>query len=234
MSRHQHTQNQWAKRHRQALTTHHTHEDVLNDREFELLLEACDTLPSPRGFEARFICLLSGRLGLRAGEIAHFRTAWIDWTRKLIRIPQHEPCRCGYCQRQARQEATHHDHLTEEDALASRWHPKTVASARSLPFDLSLRLELCIERFANQYDGFPRSRSTVNRRVTEAAATAGLSGRIYPHCLRATAASHHAYKGVAPVPLQALMGWSDLATAQKYIRISGTATADAVRQVHHR
>jgi hypothetical protein len=31
------------------------------------------------------------------------------------------------------------------------------------------------------------------------------------------------------VPLQALMGWSDLATAQKYIRISGTATADALR-----
>lgn len=50
-----------------------------------------------------------------------------------------------------------------------------------------------------------------------------------PHCLRATAANPHAYKGVAPVPLQALMGWSDLATAQKYIRISGTATADALR-----
>jgi integrase len=111
---------------------------------------------------------------------------------------------------------------------------KTVASARSIPFDLSLRIELCIERFANRYDGFPRSRSTVNRRVEEAAAQANLTGRIYPHCLRATAASHHAYKGVAPVPLQALMGWSDLATAQKYIRISGTATADALRRVHRK
>ncbi|WP_375140829.1 tyrosine-type recombinase/integrase [Salinarchaeum laminariae] len=120
------------------------------------------------------------------------------------------------------------------DALASRWHPKTVTSARSIPFDLSLRIELCLERFTKRYEEFPRSRSTVNRRVTEAAEQADLSGRIYPHCLRATSASHHAYKGVAPVPLQALMGWSDLATAQKYIRISGTATADALRQVHHR
>lgn len=101
-------------------------------------------------------------------------------------------------------------------------------------FNLSLRIELCIERFADRYAAFPRSRSTVNRRVQEAAKQAGLTGRISPHCLRATAASHHAYKGVAPVPLQALMGWSDLATAQKHIRISGTATADALRRLHHR
>ena len=109
-----------------------------------------------------------------------------------------------------------------------------MASARVIPFDLSLRLELCIERFVDQYDAFPRSRSTITRRVAAAADEAGLPGRVYPHCLRATAASYHAYKGVAPVPLQALMGWSDLATAQKYIRISGVATADALRRVHHR
>jgi integrase len=224
----------WVDRHRRALTTRHSSEDVLNDREFELLLEACAELPEPRNFEARFICLLAGRLGLRAGEIAHFKTDWLDWDRNHIRIPKHEPCNCGYCQRQARQEVDHNDQLTDTDALASRWHPKTVASARSIPFDLSLRIELCIERFAARYSCFPRSRSTVNRRVDEAAEQANLTGRIYPHCLRATAASHHAYKGVAPVPLQALMGWSDLATAQKYIRISGTATADALRRAHHK
>jgi hypothetical protein len=32
--------NEWAQQHRQSLTTRHTHEDVLTDREFELLLEA--------------------------------------------------------------------------------------------------------------------------------------------------------------------------------------------------
>ena len=234
MAHHPKSKNEWAERHRKALTTRHTHEDVLNGREFALLLEACTALPDPRGFEARFVCLVGGRLGLRAGEIAHFQSSWIDWDRKLIRIPQHESCSCGYCRRQARQEAAHNEQLTVSDALVSRWHPKTIASARLIPFDLSLRIELCIERFANRYDGFPRSRATVNRRVQEAAEEADLTGRIYPHCLRATAASYHAYKGVAPVPLQALMGWSDLATAQKYIRISGTATADALRQVHHR
>jgi hypothetical protein len=150
MVRQRTSKNEWADRHRQALTTRHSHEDVLSDREFELLLEACSELPAPRGFEARFICLLGGRLGLGAGEIAHFQTSWLDWNRKLIRIPQHEPYDCGYCRRQARQEVTHNDQLTEADALGLRWHPRTVASARSIPFDLSLRIELRIERFANR------------------------------------------------------------------------------------
>ncbi|WP_306060403.1 site-specific integrase [Natronococcus wangiae] len=179
--------------------------------------------------------LFGSRLvGLRAGEISHLNTTRFDWDRKLLQIPQHEPCSCGYCRRQASQEASHCDDLTETEAVGARWHPKTVFSVRAIPFDLSLRLELCIERFANRYNSFPHSRSTINRRVKEAAEYTDLQGRVYPHCLRATAASYHAYQGVAPVPLQALMGWSDLATAQKYIRISGTATADALRQAHHR
>lgn len=91
MVHHGTSKNEWADRHRQALTTRHSHEDVLNDREFELLLDACGELPDPRGFAGRFICLLGGRLGLRAGEIAHFNSSWLDWNRKLIRIPQHEP-----------------------------------------------------------------------------------------------------------------------------------------------
>ena len=202
---------EWADRHRRALTTRHTHEDALTDRQFELLLEACSALPGPHDFEARFICLTAGRLGLRAGEIAHFQTEWVNWNRRTIRIPQHEPCRCGYCRRQARQEADHDGALSIADAVASRWHPKTVASARLIPFDLSLRLALCFERVADRYGEFPRSRSTIKRRV-RAAAKADLAGRVSPHCLRATAASYHAYNGVAPVPLQALMGWSDLAT----------------------
>ena len=225
---------EWAQQHRESLITRHTHEDVLTDREFELLLEACSSLPEPKDLQTRFVCLAAGRLGLRAGEIAHFHAEWLDWDQMLLRIPQHEPCECGYCRRQATQETTHNEDLTHEKAMEARWHPKTVASARSIPIDLSLRLELCLERFTDQYEGFPRSRSAVNRRVTAAAEAADIDGRVYPHALRATAASYHAYQGVAPVPLQALMGWNNLATTQKYIRISVRASANALRQVHHR
>lgn len=69
---HQATKNEWAARHRQALTAGHSHGGVLGDREFERLLEACKDLPALRGVKERFICLLGGRLGLNAGEIAHF------------------------------------------------------------------------------------------------------------------------------------------------------------------
>ncbi len=170
-----HQSNEWAQQHRQSLTTRHTHEDALTDREFELLLEACNSLSEPRDLQARFVCLAAGRLGLRAGEIAHFQAEWLDWDRMLLRIPQHEPCECGYCRRQASQETTHNEQLTHEEAMEARWHPKTVASARSIPVDLSLRLELCLERFTDQYDSFPRSRTTVNRRVTAAAEAADMT-----------------------------------------------------------
>lgn len=42
-------------------------------------------VPVRRGFEAWFICPL-GRLDLHAGEIVHFRTSWVDWNRKLVRL----------------------------------------------------------------------------------------------------------------------------------------------------
>lgn len=197
---------EWADRHRRALTTRHTHEDVLIDRQFELLLEACSALPKPHDFEARCICLTAGQLGLRAGEIAHFQTSWVNGNRRTIRILSMNPADVGYCRRQARQEADHNNDLSVADAVASRWHPKAVTSARLIPFGLSLRLELYFERFANRYDSFPRSRSTINRRVRAAATEAGLAGRVHPHCLRATVASYHGYKGVTPVPLEALMG----------------------------
>ncbi|WP_011571364.1 integrase [Haloquadratum walsbyi] len=41
--------------------------------------------------------------------------------------------------------------------------------------------------------------------MTAAVEAADIDGRVYPHALRATAASYHTYQGVAPVPLQALM-----------------------------
>lgn len=221
-----------ADSHSRRITPRHTHQDALSEREFERLLEACDELDEPNRFEARLICLLAGRLGLRRGEIAHFSVAWLDWDRKLLRIPPFDPCGCGYCRRQARSEAPTSDEISYTSALAGRWHPKTAASARVIPFDISLRIELCIEEFAERYEAFSKSTVTINRRLQEAVEQSDLTGRVYPHCLRATAASYHSYPGVTPVPLQGMMGWSDLTTAQKYIRISGTATARAIRKAH--
>lgn len=58
--------------------------------------------------------------------------------------------------------------------------------------------------------------------------------RIYPHALRATAATYHAYNGLPAIALQNLMGWADLETAQKYLRKSAGATEKALEEIHGR
>lgn len=137
-----HQSNEWAQQYRQSVTTRHTHEDVLTHRKFELLLKGCSSLPEPRDLQAQFMCLAAGRLGLRAGEIAHFRADWLNWDRMFLQIPQHESCQCGYCRRQVALKTPHNEEFTHEEAIEARWRPKTVASARPIPVCLSLRLEL--------------------------------------------------------------------------------------------
>lgn len=93
---------------------HHTREDALSDREFERLCAAThhvdDYDDDYHGLQCRFVILVAGRLGLRAGEIAHMTEEWVDERDKMIRIPAHEACdkgrdeqKCGYCRKQARQ-----------------------------------------------------------------------------------------------------------------------------------
>ncbi|WP_368409343.1 tyrosine-type recombinase/integrase [Halorussus gelatinilyticus] len=73
----------------------------------------------------------------------------------------------------------------------------------------------------------------MNRRMDALADIASMDReKLYPHCLRATAATFYAFRGLNVVPLQSLMGWADMATAQKYIRLSGGATAQALNAVH--
>jgi hypothetical protein len=54
---------------------------------FEPLLGACSGLPVSHDFEARFVSPTADRLGLRAGELAHVRTAWVNWSRRAIPVP---------------------------------------------------------------------------------------------------------------------------------------------------
>jgi integrase len=224
-------------------TTRHTKEDALSDREYQLLLEGCSKMRDYYGFQARFVALVAGRLGMRAGEIAHMREDWVDWRRNMVVVPRHEPCEkgkdggpCGYCRQQAQQRVEHNDDLALDDALAYSWSAKTDAAAREIPFDFDPRVSLAVERFFEKYDEYPTSRQSVNRRVTKAAETAPQldATDVYPHALRATAATFHAARGLDVLPLQAMFGWADLSTAQNYIQKSGENTARALHGIHSR
>lgn len=214
----------------------HSHENAFDENEFEVLLRGARELEPPFDEQTRLILLASGRLGMRAGELAHLHRDWIDWTSNLIRIPSKRPCSCGYCRLRANKRVEHDsDGLTFEEAFADRWHPKTEASARSIPFDFPNPhgMEDFIRGYFERNKEYPRSRTSINRRLKRLADQVGLPrDRIFPHCLRATAATWHSYRGVPAPALQNLMGWADGRIAQKYIRLSGGETARAIRDAH--
>jgi integrase len=218
----------------------HSREDVLTDAEFAQLLEATSEIKDRFEVECRFLIVAAGRLGMRAGEIAHIDESWINWDRSIIQIPRHDPCDrgrdgdvCGYCRDRAREAVSNNEDLTYEQALAERWNPKTTNSARAIPFDFNQDVRDVVAEFFMFYDGWPASRSAINRRCDRALEAAGFStSKAYPHSLRATAATHHSFRGVPPSALQSLFGWAEMAVAQKYIRVSGSRTQEALKKVH--
>lgn len=216
------------------------HQDALNYDEFERLVDTTAELEDPFDAECRLILFLGGRLGLRAGEITHLREDWINWNREFIKIPTFDACdlgkdggACGYCKKSARQAVKRDDELEYEEALADQWSPKTTHSVRTIPFGFDERIANTVEAFFFHRDHYPRSRCSVNRRVDRLAEAAELEkSRLYPHALRATAATYHAFQGLPIAALQSMFGWSDLSTPQKYIRLSGGATLNAMNETY--
>lgn len=299
--------------------TKRSKEFAVTDREFELLLEGASRIPDDdQSLQSRFVILVGGRLGLRAGEITHMTEDWIDWRRRRIAIPRHHDCDkgrddgiCGYCDQQAAQMVEYNaidvpearldlleagaiegfrpdtkrqlivahqrynsgdfggdalddqihtilegsranewdiyenletrarsvvsdQDVTMEEARDLMWRAKTDEAAREVPFDWSARLDICIERFFDRYDRWPVSRTTTNRRVDKALSYADELDGSTTHChgLRATAASHHAGRGMPTLALQALMGWAQPSTARSYVRASPENTQRELHQIH--
>lgn len=251
--------------------TEHSRDHALTDRQFEQLIEGARSLPEPRRFEALLVIHLAGRLGMRGGEIAHLSADWVDTDRRMLEIPEHDPCSkgkdggvCGYCRDRARdhvesmnidldeakdlvredlgdvdlpeekieelaREKQREENITLDEALAKRWEPKTENGARSIPYDFDTRTQLLVEQFVEEYDVFPKARVAVNRRVSEAKEASDLDARVYPHSLRATAASSMAVHDVSAYGLMGMFGWADLETARSYIKASDETAAKEVR-----
>jgi integrase len=228
---------------RGTATPRHSADDALDDRDYQLLLEATYELGDYYDLETRLAVLCLGRLGLRVGELVHMREQWIDWRRRMIEIPRRDPCTkgrdggvCGYCRQLAEQQVSHNDDISMDEALSLRWRAKTDSAARSVPFDFHAKAEIVIEQYFDRFSEFQTSKSGVHRRLEKAVdrvETLEADG-VYPHCLRATAASHHASRGLDAISLQSLMGWADLSTAHRYVRRSGDRTRRALQSVHSR
>lgn len=221
----------------------HSKEDALGDRDFELLLEGASRLDQPYALETRFVILVAGRLGMRLGEITHIQEDWINWRKRMIEVPRHQGCEkgrdgglCGLCKQQAKQQAKHSDDLEYEDVRPQMWRAKTDAAARSIPFDFDPRVEIAIERYFDRWDHWMYSHTAIRRRIQKATEAADEleDGSVYPHALRASAATYHAGRGLDVLPLQAMMGWAQASTAQCYVQSSPENTARALHQIHSR
>jgi integrase len=214
-------------------TTRHSYEDAPSQEEIDGLIQLSGTIPGYHGPECQVIVAGAGRLGMRAGEITHLKEDWIDWHRQQITIPSYEPCDCGYCRKAAEGVATRNDDIEFESAFAQRWHPKSDAGARTIPFGFDDQTYEVLESYFSEYDEYGHSRTSINRRVDRVCELAGIpKPDLYPHALRASAATWHAYKGLGQFPLMAFMGWKNPQTALKYVRLSGGATEQRLNEIH--
>jgi integrase len=122
--------------------------------------------------------------------------------------------------------------ITYDEALEKRWQPKTPQSARTVPFDFDVRIELCLESFFEKFDGWERSVCTLNRRIDRLADIAEIDQNVYPHCLRATAASTHASRDISVYALMSVLGWSDPSTARMYVQSNHEQANREIRSKH--
>jgi len=122
--------------------------------------------------------------------------------------------------------------ITYEEATSRRWKPKTDQAARRIPYDIDVRVEMTIEEFFEEFDSWTKSKSTVNRRIERLTEVADADIDVYPHALRATAASAHAARGVSAYSLMSILGWSDISTARSYINANSEQAAREVRSKH--
>jgi len=208
----------------------HCKEDALERDGFEELVEACNKSLFPK--QNRFLILVMGRLGLRAAEVAHMKKSWLVKPKKMIRIPEHEPCDCSSCKAQAKQRAEVNDDISFKEAMDMQWRVKTENSARSVPYDLEDRIEEVVLETMDEYGECPVGRYRINKRIDKLSEIAfGDKSKVYPHALRATAAFNYCFQEVTAFQLMTLMGWNQLQTANDYLMASGVTARKAVDEI---
>jgi len=222
-------------------STRHSKEDALTEREFELLLDGARKLARSDyyyGADPELTVYALGRLGLRRSELNHLREDWIDFRREMISIPSFEACTlgrdggpCGDCIQSAQQRVKFADgELSLDEALRWMWVPKTEAGARDVYYGHDTRAQLYLERYFDspEYTRYEASGTAINRRVHKAAELAPelQPDKVYPHALRATAATHMiSSRDLGVYQLCQIMGWEQFQTAQRYIAKNSEKTA---------
>lgn len=152
----------------------------------------------------RVLFVLLAQLGLRRGEAAHVRSDWIDMQKQKLHIPEKD----------------------EKTGFTA----KSDAAARTIPFKNLVKAAKVIPNYFEFNSDIPVASRTVYNRVQKWASEAGVTTRVYPHALRATAATKFAEAGMSGQGLREIMGWESLKTAKRYIESTGRAAEKFLKE----
>lgn len=152
------------------------------------------------------------RWGFRASEASHFCLEWLTGDKGVVTIPK--MCRCRVCQERGKP-----------------FRAKTVMGNRSLPLFRHVEsweaARIFLERCPTP-ESAQVTRQAVWTMVKSVARRAGVVDRVFPHALRATAATQLASLGLNEMQLCQAMGWKDLSMARPYVRTAGADLSAAL------
>jgi len=180
-------------------------QDALSDSDIGQIIGAC------RDVKDQLVIVVPLFAGLRVGELAHLNITWIDWKQLTIDIPQRQYCWCWDCRHYR----------------GGVWEPKTRAAIRSVI--ISPEVEGILRQFFHTKTEVGVSRQAIEARVARIAKRTGIKHPVYPHALRATAATLFASKGMSMPTVRYLMGWERLATAELYVQSTKARALEEAR-----
>ena len=179
-------------------------------------LRACETLSETMIIKGPLY------LGLRVGELAHMNANWLVGDRELM-VPASMWCDCSQC--------------ADNPKHPGEWTPKYKASIRRIPITGLVKDDLLLFLTHNP-KGLQMSRFTIDRQCKRIMRRAqvrfpGRGGNTsFPHALRSTCATMLAAKGANAAQLCGIMGWSNMRSAEPYIRVA--AAQDGAREAMER
>jgi integrase/recombinase XerD len=162
--------------------------EPLESEELDELVEVTSSMTLNHEFTVRTLSYT----GLRANELAHMVSDWMDWQGERVRVP------------------------SEQDG----WTPKSDSAARTIPIKDTDTLRVMRE-FFKRNEAVGVSRQSITNRVKAVAEETDIKKKVTPHVLRHTYGTMIASKGATPQYIRQTMGHADLSSANNYLQYSG-------------
>lgn len=153
--------------------------------------------------------------GMRAGELFHLIRRWVDFGTGMIYIPEKQKCECTECVRERK----------------GIWTPKTEQAIRGIP--IVPEFEDILKVFLENHSSMSEiiiDRTHIWKIVKRVSKRAGIEHNVFPHAIRATFANILVDKEYDIFAITEVLGWKNIATADKYIRSRGGRARKAFRE----